>query len=453
MTAATHDTRVQPALIVAAHNATPLTTPRPSSTMTTTEEVARTLSDLPSYMQRRPPSPTSTVTPEPLDTLVSGDEDLSESALATGSVSVAAHATTSPRLTKKSTVSALSCSNCGTNSTPLWRRNEQGQSICNACGLYYRAYGKVRPYWLKRNNGRKRGGTQEGKGGKDAGRAPSTEDTLTNTPVHPVAKSSATTPASPEQPATADPATTTGTCPGDGHCNGTGGSAACGGCPAFNQTHMSRLPSKCFNCQTDHTPLWRRDAEGNTICNACGLYYKLHNVHRPVHMRRNVIKRRKRAAHSATGKDSPPSESRSPTVSATAHSSQGFPVEPQSQRPSSVSVSPILPLAGAPGDLDVPPVSVPRAMVGPALPNDVPAIEDTLPRRKRSYGHMNAASVNIQIDDSYTRYSHHHHHLHDALQPPPAKLPALYQVLASIFRLSEIRTPHPGAGTLRQAVM
>ncbi|RKP35079.1 hypothetical protein BJ085DRAFT_14908, partial [Dimargaris cristalligena] len=57
---------------------------------------------------------------------------------------------------------------------------------------------------------------------------------------------------------------------------------------------MHRLPSKCFNCETDHTPLWRRDADGNTICNACGLYYKLHGVHRPVHMKRSVIKRRKR---------------------------------------------------------------------------------------------------------------------------------------------------------------
>ncbi|KAI9302186.1 hypothetical protein BJ944DRAFT_140457, partial [Cunninghamella echinulata] len=50
----------------------------------------------------------------------------------------------------------------------------------------------------------------------------------------------------------------------------------------------------CFNCQTTTTPLWRRDESGNTICNACGLYYKLHHVHRPVTMKRNVIKRRKR---------------------------------------------------------------------------------------------------------------------------------------------------------------
>ncbi|KAI8887297.1 GATA-domain-containing protein, partial [Backusella circina FSU 941] len=50
----------------------------------------------------------------------------------------------------------------------------------------------------------------------------------------------------------------------------------------------------CANCQATTTPLWRRDAAGKTICNACGLYYKLHHVHRPATMMRTVIKRRKR---------------------------------------------------------------------------------------------------------------------------------------------------------------
>lgn len=56
---------------------------------------------------------------------------------------------------------------------------------------------------------------------------------------------------------------------------------------------------RCTNCGTTTTPLWRRDDDGNNICNACGLYQKLHGVPRPVGMRKTVIKRRKRVTGAA----------------------------------------------------------------------------------------------------------------------------------------------------------
>jgi hypothetical protein len=66
----------------------------------------------------------------------------------------------------------------------------------------------------------------------------------------------------------------------------------CQGCRQCNRLISPII--KCYNCETTTTPLWRRDDLGNTICNACGLYYKLHQVQRPVTMKRNSIKRRKR---------------------------------------------------------------------------------------------------------------------------------------------------------------
>lgn len=74
---------------------------------------------------------------------------------------------------------------------------------------------------------------------------------------------------------------------------------------------------RCNNCATTTTPLWRRDDEGNNICNACGLYQKLHGVARPVGMRKTIIKRRKRVTGTANGAQSTstPAPQRGPTSS------------------------------------------------------------------------------------------------------------------------------------------
>ncbi|KAL5606333.1 hypothetical protein BROUX41_002750 [Berkeleyomyces rouxiae] len=53
-------------------------------------------------------------------------------------------------------------------------------------------------------------------------------------------------------------------------------------------------PTTCTNCFTQTTPLWRRNPEGQPLCNACGLFLKLHGVVRPLSLKTDVIKKRNR---------------------------------------------------------------------------------------------------------------------------------------------------------------
>nr|AMY99562.1 GATA456-b [Owenia fusiformis] len=69
-----------------------------------------------------------------------------------------------------------------------------------------------------------------------------------------------------------------------------------------------RMGLQCANCGTSTTTLWRRNNEGEPVCNACGLYYKLHQVNRPMSMKKDGIQTRKRKPKSGPSKGhrSPP---------------------------------------------------------------------------------------------------------------------------------------------------
>lgn len=186
-------------------------------------------------------------------------------------------------------------SNCGTSHTPLWRRTGAGDTICNACGLYQKSKNASRPKNLKRPPSYAPVSVVSAAPDSSStarGAAPSRAASATLTPI------------------VAAEQVQTGSCPGGGKCNGTGGHAGCDGCPAFNNrvsktaqmalshTHNATPPSEnatsqtssgtprvngqqsndfskammaCQNCHTTTTPLWRRDPQGHTICNACGL--------------------------------------------------------------------------------------------------------------------------------------------------------------------------------------
>lgn len=76
--------------------------------------------------------------------------------------------------------------------------------------------------------------------------------------------------------------------------------------PGVNRSDNSSSPI-CSNCNTEKTSMWRRDKSGSLVCNACGLYIKLYGVNRPINMRKDTIRvrRRKKAKESKSEKATP----------------------------------------------------------------------------------------------------------------------------------------------------
>lgn len=150
----------------------------------------------------------------------------------------------------------LECFNCKVTKTPLWRRTPDRQhSLCNACGLYYKQYNAHRPLHVRNKTHTIRAHPYACERVLPM--------TINNTSAPPVKV---------EQPAIILPSATT----------------------ELSDTTIVESGQECANCHQTQTPLWRKNERGEPVCNACGLYAKLHNRDRPAEMRKTTIQRRRR---------------------------------------------------------------------------------------------------------------------------------------------------------------
>ncbi|GBB90502.1 hypothetical protein RclHR1_01750001 [Rhizophagus clarus] len=185
--------------------------------------------------------------------------------------------------TKKHTSSKpprnLECYNCGVNKTPLWRRTpDRMHSLCNACGLYYKQYNTHRPLHIRNKPSSNTGPYTLPASRKNTASSTSSEVSVQQQVQPQSQPQHQHQPQVQPQPQHQPQQVVTTVVPA-----------------------ATEAPIRCVNCAQTQTPLWRKNEKGQPICNACGLYAKLHNRDRPVAMRKAKIQRRRRDWGAANG--------------------------------------------------------------------------------------------------------------------------------------------------------